>query len=65
VKGHVARLHQVDAMLKGHPGLFLAGNSYRGVSINACIADAGSVADAALDVVRAPRSAALVDAVSA
>lgn len=65
VKGHVARLHQVDQLLKAHPGVFLAGNSYRGVSINSCIADAGSVADAAVDIVREARTAARVDAVSA
>ena len=48
VKGHLARMHQIDALLTPHPGLLFAGNSYRGVSINACIADAPLVADAAL-----------------
>jgi len=48
VKGHLARMHHIDALLTAHPGLLLAGNSYRGVSINACIADAAPVADAAL-----------------
>jgi oxygen-dependent protoporphyrinogen oxidase len=42
--GHLARLQRLGALLKGHPGLFLAGNSYRGVAINACVADAGPVA---------------------
>jgi len=38
--GHLARLERIEAALTTHPGLFLAGNSYRGVSVNACIEDA-------------------------
>ena len=52
VKGHLARLNQIDVLLEAHPGIFLAGSSYRGVSINSCIADAGPVADAALEGAR-------------
>jgi oxygen-dependent protoporphyrinogen oxidase len=48
VQGHQARMARLASLLKPHPGLFLAGNSYRGVSINACIADAAPVADAVL-----------------
>jgi oxygen-dependent protoporphyrinogen oxidase len=48
VRGHHGRMQRIDALLKAHHGLLLAGNSYRGVSINACIADAPAVADAAL-----------------
>jgi oxygen-dependent protoporphyrinogen oxidase len=48
VRGHLDRLHQIDTLLQAHPGLFVAGNSYRGVSINACIADADRVADSVL-----------------
>jgi oxygen-dependent protoporphyrinogen oxidase len=44
VKGHLERLHRIETLLQAHPGIFLAGNSYRGVSINACIADADLVA---------------------
>jgi protoporphyrinogen/coproporphyrinogen III oxidase len=40
--GHLERLSAIDARLDAHPGLVLAGNSYRGVSINACAADAAS-----------------------
>jgi oxygen-dependent protoporphyrinogen oxidase len=40
LKGHLARMHQMETLLRAHPGLSLAGNSYRGVSINSCIADA-------------------------
>jgi oxygen-dependent protoporphyrinogen oxidase len=42
--GHAARLARIESRLGRYPGLFLAGNSYRGVSINACIEDAPSVA---------------------
>jgi protoporphyrinogen/coproporphyrinogen III oxidase len=38
--GHDARLARIEGHLRDYPGLFLAGNSYRGVSINACIEDA-------------------------
>lgn len=58
VKGHLARVHQIDTLLKAHPGLYLAGNSYRGVSINSCIAEADVVADAVLQQVAARESAA-------
>jgi protoporphyrinogen/coproporphyrinogen III oxidase len=42
--GHATRLARIESRLRDHPGLFLAGNSYRGVSINACIEDAPAVA---------------------
>jgi protoporphyrinogen/coproporphyrinogen III oxidase len=43
--GHLSRLATIEERIQRHPGLFLAGNSYRGVSINACIADAGPLAN--------------------
>ena len=42
--GHASRLARIETALADHPGLFLAGNSYRGVSVNACIEDASQVA---------------------
>jgi len=42
--GHASRLARIEKRLREHPGLFLAGNSYRGVSINACIEDAPVIA---------------------
>jgi protoporphyrinogen/coproporphyrinogen III oxidase len=42
--GHLDRLARIDDALTRYPGLFLAGNSYRGVSINACVADAAPLA---------------------
>ena len=38
--GHLERLAAIDRRVAAHPGLVLAGNSYRGVSINTCVADA-------------------------
>jgi oxygen-dependent protoporphyrinogen oxidase len=48
VRGHLEHLYRIETLLQAHPGLFLAGNSYRGVSINSCIADADRVADRVL-----------------
>jgi oxygen-dependent protoporphyrinogen oxidase len=44
VIGHAARLAAIESRLRDHPRLFLAGNSYRGISINACLAEARPVA---------------------
>jgi oxygen-dependent protoporphyrinogen oxidase len=56
--GHVARLQRIETLLQAHPGLFLAGNSYRGVSINSCIAEADAIASRVLEHLRnAPRVA--------
>jgi oxygen-dependent protoporphyrinogen oxidase len=48
VTGHLDRIRRIEARLQGHPGLFLAGNSYRGVSLNACVSDAGQIAERVL-----------------
>jgi oxygen-dependent protoporphyrinogen oxidase len=45
VLGHSNRMAAIDARLRELPGLFLAGNSYRGIAINACLADAARVAE--------------------
>lgn len=42
--GHLDRLASIDRRLAAWPGLFLAGNAYRGPSINACVADAERLA---------------------
>jgi oxygen-dependent protoporphyrinogen oxidase len=49
--GHLATLDAIAGRLERHPGLLLAGNSYKGVSLNACIAEAGIVARALLQAV--------------
>lgn len=54
--GHLDRLARIDAELERFPGLFVAGNSYRGVSINNCIADAPAIAERALAVARSSSS---------
>lgn len=46
--GHLERLAAIEHRLARHPGLFLGGNSYRGVSVNACIAEAAALADRVL-----------------
>jgi len=56
VRGHHARMQRINVLLQANHGLFLAGNSFRGVSINACIADAPAVADAALRAIGATPS---------
>ena len=47
--GHDARLRRIEAGLAPYRGLVLAGNGYRGVSINACIEDARRIAGVVAD----------------
>lgn len=42
--GHGETLRRLDAALQRHPGLFLTGNSYRGIAMNACIKEAEALA---------------------
>jgi oxygen-dependent protoporphyrinogen oxidase len=42
--GHGGRLARLDTILQRHPGLFLAGSSYRGVAVNSCIEAAPRIA---------------------
>jgi oxygen-dependent protoporphyrinogen oxidase len=53
--GHLERLAGIDARLERHPGLFVAGNSYRGVAVNACVTDAQQLADGVIRSVAALR----------
>jgi oxygen-dependent protoporphyrinogen oxidase len=50
--GHPDRLARIDAALARHPGLFVAGNSYRGVAINACVTEASPLAARVLAATR-------------
>jgi len=43
--GHLDRVAGLEAALRFHAGLFLAGNSYSGVAINSCIAAAGPLTE--------------------
>jgi protoporphyrinogen/coproporphyrinogen III oxidase len=47
--GHMARLEAIDRRLAAHPGLQLCGNSYRGISVNACVEEAPKIAEAVLE----------------
>jgi oxygen-dependent protoporphyrinogen oxidase len=42
--GHPTTLQHIDAALARHPGLFLTGNSYRGIAMNSCIKEAEALA---------------------
>jgi oxygen-dependent protoporphyrinogen oxidase len=42
--GHLDRLARIEARLARLPGLLVAGNAFRGVSINNCVAEAGPLA---------------------
>jgi oxygen-dependent protoporphyrinogen oxidase len=45
VIGHLERVARIDALAAGHPGLFLAGNSFRGVAMADCVEQAGVIAE--------------------
>ena len=63
--GHLNRMDEITARLAGHPGLFLAGNGYRGVGIPDCIQSASTAAMAAVRYVQSqsePRAPALSEA---
>jgi oxygen-dependent protoporphyrinogen oxidase len=42
--GHLERMAQIDDRLDRHPGLFLTGNAYRGISLNACVRESDALA---------------------
>jgi oxygen-dependent protoporphyrinogen oxidase len=50
--GHSDRLDAIDARVARLPGLFLTGNSYRGVALNDCTRNAVIVADAVVSFLR-------------
>jgi oxygen-dependent protoporphyrinogen oxidase len=54
VKGHLSRMAAIDERLRTLPGLYLAGSSYRGVSMNACIKEASATAACVLEDLRRP-----------
>lgn len=64
--GHLDRLADIDRRLAAWPGLFLAGNAFRGPSINACIADAERLAAATTACLRSmdPVDSDVTEAVS-
>ena len=52
VTGHGHRLAMLEEKLREHPGLFLTGNSYRGIGLNDCVASADRAAHAAVTYLR-------------
>ncbi|MDY3555956.1 protoporphyrinogen oxidase [Gemmata sp. JC717] len=44
VLGHLDRVARIDALASRHPGLFLTGNSYRGVAMADCVEQGEAVA---------------------
>ncbi|HYS44318.1 MAG TPA: protoporphyrinogen oxidase, partial [Geobacteraceae bacterium] len=48
VRGHGQRLAMLEEKLRDHPGLFLTGNSFRGIGLNDCVAAADQTAHAAV-----------------
>jgi oxygen-dependent protoporphyrinogen oxidase len=43
--GHLERLKSIETLLGKHPGLFLTGNAYRGISVNDCIENSAKLAE--------------------
>lgn len=52
--GHQERLDRIHAVLAKNPGLWVAGSSYYGISMNACIEKAGEQAGEILQYLRRP-----------
>ncbi|MGH9363505.1 MAG: protoporphyrinogen/coproporphyrinogen oxidase, partial [Thermoanaerobaculia bacterium] len=50
--GHLGRVEAVERQLWSTPGLFLAGNAYRGVGLNDCVREARRKARAVLEYLR-------------
>jgi oxygen-dependent protoporphyrinogen oxidase len=55
--GHRDRLERIESRLALHPGLYVAGNGYRGVAINSCAAEAGPLADRLLEEIERTHAA--------
>ena len=55
--GHGDRLATIEGKLRQHPGLWVAGSSYYGVAMNACIEKAVEHASAIVDWLSTPRAA--------
>lgn len=56
--GHLERIRRIGERAANYPGLFLGGNSYRGVSINDCTQDAEAIGKAVVKYLNPPQSTA-------
>ncbi len=63
--GHLARLTTIEQRLRARPGLFVAGNAYRGIGLPDCIASGEAAAEAALQFIAPAMVAALPPTASA
>jgi len=54
--GHPRRIEQINRLLSAHPGLFLAGNAYKGIGIPDCIDSASAAALAAIQYLQSLQS---------
>jgi len=43
--GHLDRVARIESRVSAHPGLWVSGNSYHGISVNACVEEAARIAD--------------------
>jgi oxygen-dependent protoporphyrinogen oxidase len=53
VIGHLDRVARIDVLSARHPGLFLAGNAFRGVAMGDCVEQGGLIAARVANYVRA------------
>jgi oxygen-dependent protoporphyrinogen oxidase len=53
--GHLDRVAVIDKHLAVHPGLFVAGNAYRGIGIPDCIASGEAAATQTLTFIQTPK----------
>ena len=50
--GHPEKLNLIYKKLKDHPGLYLTGNSYKGIGMNDCVANSYELADEILNIIK-------------
>ena len=50
--GHPAKLDLIDKKLSNHPGLYLTGNSYKGIGMNDCVSNSYALADEILNIIK-------------
>ena len=59
--GHLQRVSTIERSLERYPGLFVSGNSYRGIAINACVDEAPRIAESVVEFLEQRPSAAAGD----